>query len=191
MNRALLAGLAALGVAASGVTFAQGSSWNRDFLGYVGASAGESKFRADCAATNVFACDKRDTAWKIYTGGRVNEIFGFEIGYTDFGKIKASGGDTKAWAVPLSVTAGMPLGDRFNIFAKLGGVYARTDVDVSPTTLLDKGRKNGWGGTWGAGASFKVAQNLDIRVDWDRYRLDFVGGRNDVDVLSGGVQFRF
>ena len=28
-------------------------------------------------------------------------------------------------------------------------------------------------------------------VDWDRYSLDFIGGRKDVDVLSAGVQVRF
>jgi opacity protein-like surface antigen len=189
MKSALLAGLAALGLAASGTTFAQNTPWQG--MGYIGASAGESKFRTDCASTNVFACDKRDTAWKIYAGGKVNEWLGAELGYTDFGKIRASGGDTKAWAVPLSLLAGVPLGDRFNVFGKIGGLYGRTDVDASPSTLVDRGHKNGWGWTWGGGATFKVAQNLDVRVDWDRYKLDFIGGRRDVDMLSGGVQFRF
>lgn len=190
MNKALLAGLAALGLVASGTTLAQNTpSWQG--MGYVGAGVGESKFRSDCAATNVFSCDKRDTAFKIYAGGKVNEWLGAELGYTDFGKVNASGGDTKAWAVPLSLLAGVPLGDRFNIFAKLGGLYGRTDVSASASTLVDRGHKNGWGWTWGAGATFKVIQNLDIRVDWDRYKLDFVGGRRDVDMLSGGVQWRF
>jgi OOP family OmpA-OmpF porin len=192
MNKALLASLATLGLVASGTTFAQNATpWQGDFRGYIGASAGESKFRTDCAATNVFSCDKRDTGFKIYTGGRINEILGVELGYTDFGKIAASGGDTKAWAVPLTVLAGVPLGEQFHIFAKLGGLYGRTDVDASPTTLVDRGHKNGWGWTWGAGATFQVMKNLDIRVDWDRYKLDFVGGRRDVDMLSGGVQYRF
>jgi OOP family OmpA-OmpF porin len=204
MNKAMLAGLATLGLVATGTTFAQstggtaqstgttmpwtGEFWNR---GYVGVSGGESKFEADCRSTNVFNCDKRDTAWKVYGGGRINEILGLEIGYTDFGKLRASGGDTDAWAIPISLTAGVPLGDRFNIFGKIGGLYGRTDVRAEASTLVDTGHKNGWGWTWGGGAAFKITQNLDLRVDWDRYKLDFRGGRRDIDMLSGGVQFRF
>ncbi len=195
MNRALITGLAALGLVTSASSFAQQSDtrmpWRGDFWGYIGASGGESKFRTDCASTNVFKCDKRDTGFKVYAGGKMSEVLGIEIGYTDFGKISASGGDTKAWAVPISLTAGIPLGQRFNIFGKIGGVYARTDVDASPTTLVDRGHKNGWGWTWGAGATFKVTQNFDIRADWDRYKLDFIGGRRDIDMLTAGAQFRF
>ena len=192
MNKAaLVAGLAALGLTASGSTFAQNTPWRGDFWGYVGASAGESKFETECRSSNVFNCDRRDTGFKVYSGGRINEVLGLEVGYTDFGRIRASGGDTDAWAIPLSLTAGVPLGNRFNIFGKIGGLYGRTDVTASASTLLDTGHKSGWGWTWGGGATFKVTQNLDVRIDWDRYKLDFVGGRQDVDMLSGGVQFRF
>ena len=187
MNRALLAGLATLGLVASSFSHAQ--AFNP--FGYAGVSGGQSKFRTDCAATNVFSCDQRDTGWKVYTGARISEIFGAEIGYTDFGTINANGGDTKAWAVPITLTAGIPLGDRFAIFAKGGGLFGRTDIDASPATLVDTGHKNGWGWTYGAGASMKVAQHWDIRVDWDRYQLDFVGGSKDVDMATAGVQFRF
>ena len=191
MNKALKAGLAALGLAVSGSAFSQNTPWSGDFWGYIGASAGESKFEAECASSNVFSCDRRDTGWKVYSGGKFNEVFGIEVGYTDFGRINASGGDTDAWAIPVSLTAGVPLGTRFNVFGKIGGLYGRTDVTASASTLLDTGHKSGWGWTWGGGATFKVTQNFDVRVDWDRYKLDFVDGRRDVDMLSGGVQFRF
>jgi opacity protein-like surface antigen len=120
-----------------------------------------------------------------------NEVFGLEIGYTDFGRIQASGGDTDAWAIPLSLTAGIPLGDRFNIFGKVGGLYGRTDVTASASTLLDTGHKSGWGWTWGGGATFKLTQNLDVRVRLGslqaRLRRRPRGRRH----ASGGVQFRF
>jgi outer membrane autotransporter protein len=122
----------------------------------------------------------------------VNEVLGLEIGYTDFGTISVLGGETEAWAVPLTLTAGIPLGQRFNVFAKAGGVYARTDVSVSLTdSISERGSRNGWGWTYGAGATFAVTPNVAIRADFDRHKLDFVGGRRDVDMLSAGVQFRF
>lgn len=190
-----LTALVVLGLAASGSAFAQpadyNAPWRGSFWGYLGASAGESKFRTECANTNVFSCDQRDTGWKVHAGGKFNDVFGLEFAYVDFGRINTNGGDTEAFAVPLSLTVGTPLGERFGIFGKVGGLYGRTDVTADPSTLFDTGHKNGWGWTYGAGATFAMAQNLQIRVDWDRYKLDFAGGAKDVDMMSAGLQFRF
>ncbi len=182
---------AAVGLMTAGSALAQDfrAPWRGDFWGYVGASAGESKFRTECSS--LFDCDRKDTGWKVYAGGKMNEVLGLEVGYTDFGRIRASGGDTEAWAVPISLTAGVPIGDRFGVFGKVGGLYGRTDVDASPDTLFDTGHKSGWGWTYGAGATFSVTPALQIRTDWDRYKLDFIGGRKDVDMWTAGLQLRF
>ena len=189
--------VAALGLLAAGSALAQSdynAPWRGDFWGYVGASGGESKFRSDCSRVDVFRCDKRDTGWKVYAGGSVNRVLGLEVGYTDFGRIAASGGETKAWAVPITLTAGVPIGERFNIFAKGGGLYGRTDItrgaDLNDTFSGDHDR-NGWGWTYGAGATFGITRNLMIRADLDRYKLDFVGGRRDIDLATAGLQWRF
>ena len=188
--------VAALGLLASGAAFAQqgpyNAPWRGDFWGYFGASAGESKFRTDCNRTiTQFECDTKDTGFKVYAGGKLNPVFGMEIGYTDFGKIKASGGDVDAWAIPVSLTAGVPIGERFSAFGKLGGLYGRTDVSASLESLVESGDKSGWGWTYGVGATFAITPTLQLRADWDRYKLDFVGGRDDVDMLSAGLQVRF
>jgi opacity protein-like surface antigen len=190
-----MAALAAVGLMASGAAFAQstyGAPWRGEFWGYIGASAGESKFRTDCNRTiTQFECDTKDTGWKVYSGGRLSEWLGLEIGYTDFGRIKASGGEVDAWAVPLSLVAGVPFGDRFSVFGKVGGLYGKTDVRASLESLVESGDKSGWGWTYGAGAAFAITPTIQIRADWDRHKLDFVGGRDDVDMLSAGLQFRF
>jgi opacity protein-like surface antigen len=188
-----MAALAALGLLASGASMAQYSTpWRGDFWGYVGASAGESKFRTDCNRTiTQFECDNKDTGFKVYAGGRMSEWLGLEIGYTDFGRIRASGGEVDAWAVPLSLVAGVPFGERFSVFGKVGGLYGRTDVTASLDSLTSTGHKSGWGWTYGAGAAFAITPAIQIRADWDRHKLDFAGGREDVDMLSAGVQFRF
>ena len=187
---------AALGLLASGPVLAQSTDyrapWRGDFWGYVGASAGESKFRTDCDRTlTLFECDRKDTGFKVYAGGKMGRVLGLEVGYTDFGRIRASGGDTDAWAVPISLTAGVPIGPRFNAFGKIGGLYGRTDVTASIDSLVETGHKNGWGWTYGVGASFAVTPALEIRADYDRYKLDFVGGARDVDMLTAGLQLRF
>jgi OOP family OmpA-OmpF porin len=186
MNTRLAVGIAALGIGACGSAFAQ----SYDVRNYVGVSGGQSKYRTDCAS--LFKCDQKDTGWKAYFGSTINDIFGYEIGYTDFGRIDSNGGTTKAKAGNVSITAGVPIGDRARIFAKGGGVYSQTDVSADPAALIPTGHKNGWGGTWGAGAALGVTPNVQVRLDWDRTSLAFVGGGSrDVDMLSAGVQLRF
>ena len=193
MHARKMAAIAALGLLASGASMAQyATPWRGEFWGYLGASAGESKFRTDCNRTiTQFECDTKDTGFKVYAGGRMNEWLGLEIGYTDFGRIRASGGEVDAWAVPLSLVAGVPFGERFSAFGKVGGLYGRTDVTASLDSLTSTGHKSGWGWTYGAGAAFAITPAIQIRADWDRHKLDFAGGREDVDMLSAGVQFRF
>lgn len=193
MNFKLAIGLAAIGIAASGSALAQTSDYrspmHKDFWGYIGASAGQSKFEAECSS--LFSCDRKDTGYKIYGGGNINGMLGLELGYTDFGKIRTGGGQTDAWAASASLTAGIPIGDRFSIFAKGGGIYGRTDVRASASSLLNTGHKNGWGYTYGVGAALGITPTVQVRVDYDRYNLDFAGGSRDIDMLSAGLQMRF
>jgi len=192
VKRRFMISLAAIGLMASGMAAAQ-SDWNMPWQDrwawYVGASGGQSKFRSDCASG--FDCDTKDTGWKAYFGGNFNRILGVEVGYADFGHMRASGGDTEAQATNISLTAGVPIGERFSVFAKAGGAYSHTDVSVAPLTGVATGKKSGWGSTWGVGTSFAFTRNVLGRVDWDRYKLDFVGGEHDVDFLSAGLQVRF
>jgi opacity protein-like surface antigen len=127
----------------------------------------------------------------VQAGGNFNQMLGIELGYADFGHMQAFGGDTEAKATSISLTAGLPLGPQFGLFAKAGGAYGRTEVTASPTVPVFTGKKSGWGSTWGVGATFAVTPNVQVRADWDRYKLDFVGGEHDVDFLSAGVQLRF
>ena len=177
---------------ASGAAMAQSNwqnPWDSNFWGYVGANAGQSKFRGACSS--LFDCDRKDSAGKVYFGGNFNNLLGLELGYTDFGRMRSFGGDTEAKATNISVTAGVPIGDRFSVFAKGGAAYGRTDVSASPSSFVSTGRTSEWGTTWGAGASFNITRSIAARVDWDRYKLDFAGGDRDVDMLSAGLQLRY
>ena len=180
--------LGALGIAVSGLALAQ-PAYMSNLNSYIGIEGGQSKFKTDCSS--FFDCDKTDSGWKVFLGGQFSPIFGAELGYTDYGKINANGGDTKAWSGSAVLTAGVPIGDRFRVFAKGGGAYSDTDVHASPSTLFDTGHKTGWGATYGVGGAFGVTPNFGIRVDWDRTRMDFASGTRDVDLLSAGLQYHF
>jgi len=194
MKMKLMTGLAAIGLAASVPSFAQtgtySAPWQGDFWNILGVGVGQSKIHSDCAGN--FTCDNRDTAWKLYAGGKFNRYFGMEFGYNDFGKVDQSGGRTKAFAANITFTAGVPIGDRFDIFAKGGGAYGRTDVSSDASLGLATGTKSNFEGTYGVGASYAITRNWQVRADWDRFNLDFVGqGKQNVDMATGSLQYRF
>ena len=184
--------IAAVGLLTSGMASAQqgwANPWENKFWGYMGANAGQSKFKGACSG--FFDCDRKDSAWNLHLGGNFNQLLGVELGYTDFGRMRTFGGDTEAQALDVSLTVGAPLGPHFAIFAKGGAAYGDTDVSASPTTFVSTGSKKDWGTKWGAGATWAFTPNMQARVDWDRYKLGFTSGDRDIDLLSAGLQFRF
>ena len=54
--------------------------------GYIGLSAGQSKYSLDSGIGN-YNFDDTGTAFKIYAGGYINPNFGVEFGYLNFGKV--------------------------------------------------------------------------------------------------------
>ncbi len=157
--------------------------WQSGFWGHVGASYGRSELDEKC---DVGSCDFKDQAWRIYGGGRFNNIAGVEIGYIDYGKFDNGPGDTDGHGIDLALIAGVPFLENWAVFGKLGGVYSRTDVDGP-----GGGKENGWGARYGLGLQVGLTPNWAIRADLDRYRVKFEGGREDVDTLMIGAQYTF
>jgi len=77
LKKQMAIAMAAAGLMTAGSALAQSpdyrAPWRGDFWGYLGASAGESKYRSDCNRTiTLFECDTKDTGWKVYAGGKIN-----------------------------------------------------------------------------------------------------------------------
>jgi len=150
--------------------------------GYAGISGGISEYR-NCP---IGSCDKRDDAWKVYGGGNFNQTFGGEISYVDLGSLIYSGGSADANGINLSLTAGFPLGRASSLFAKVGSIYSRTRASG-----FAAGTERDWGLSYGVGATLGFTDHWQGRIDWDRYRVSYVGRDSDVDALTVGVQYRF
>jgi opacity protein-like surface antigen len=191
------ASLAAMGLGLPAPSFAQqttpGSTDTRwtmpyetKFWGYGGINLGRSKLDASCPAGA--SCDQKDTVWKIYGGGRFNNILGGEIGLMDFGKFERGGGTTKAQGFDVALTAGLPIGENSSVFLKGGTAYTRTDVSgVGLTT----GKENGWGPRYGIGAQAAFTRNWAVRLDMDRYRIQVPGAKTNLDTFTVGAQYTF
>jgi opacity protein-like surface antigen len=167
------------------------NSWNMPyqsgFWGHAGISLGRTKLHADCPSSGK--CDRFENAWRAYVGGKFNDILGAEVGFVDLGRdFDRGGGTTRAHGLDLSLLAGVPIGERASIFAKVGAAYLRTSVSG---TGVDTGNKNDWGPRFGIGAQFNLNRNWALRVDADRYKVDFPGDNHNVDMYSVGAQYSF
>lgn len=159
--------------------------------GYIGFNAGQSDFSLG-SGTGAFPSDKHDTTYSIYGGSFFSNNFGFELGYTDFGKITRAGGTTKAEGFNLSLVGKIPLSPSFNLLGKLGTTYGRTDVSSAPASGIVSGSESGFGVSYGLGAEYAFNPNWSAVLQYDGYDLKFAGsGRDRVSATTVGFRYRF
>jgi len=156
--------------------------------GYVGANIGRNYYDGDSCL--FFSCEDRSTGFKVYTGGKFSRYFGVELGYVNLGEADRNGGSISAQGANLGLIGSIPFSEKFNIFAKVGGIYNWTKVE-SPVPSINTGSRDGLGLSYGAGLQFDITKVVAVRADWDRYRLRFVNDRDDSDLYSIGVVFKF
>jgi OmpA-OmpF porin, OOP family len=168
---------------------------------YVGGQLGQAKVKDFCDGTSGtgISCDEKDMSWKILGGYQVNRNFSVELGYIDFGKVKAHDAtDTvtvKAHAFDLMGVGILPFADRFSVYGKLGVYHGTADAHVRLGSLgvSDSESDDSTDLTFGLGASFDITRQVTARAEWQRYS-DVGGsdiGKTDVDVISLGVLFHF
>ena len=188
-TKALIA-VAALGAAAFSLPATAQMSMSS---AYVGGGFGQSKFKCPSGAS---CSDDKDTAFKIFGGYQFNKNIAAEVGYTDLGKAKASGGgvtaEEKATAWELSAVGSFPVWQQLSILGRLGLYYGEGKVDAPGVS----GKKNTTDLTYGLGVGWDFTKNLGVRAEWQRYsklKFEAAGGStdSDVDVLGASVLWRF
>ncbi|HYC45017.1 MAG TPA: outer membrane beta-barrel protein [Burkholderiales bacterium] len=196
----LTAGAIALAVAGAGPAYAQTSStWmggRMDTSLYIGGNVGQSMYRHTCDSVPV-SCDDKDIGWRVFAGWRFHPNFALETGFFHLGEASASGfgitADAKVRGWELVGVASIPVWQQLSLFAKAGYARSRVSVNGFGAGLAVSARENSNDFTYGVGAEYAVARNLGARLEWQRY--DGVGGsttgKDDIDLLSLGVLYRF
>ena len=158
---------------------------------YVGFNVGKSNFSLG-NGVGVFPSDRKDTSYNLYAGSYFNPNFGLELGYTDFGRARRGGGDTKAMGFNLSVVGKVPLTNSFNLLGKVGTTYGRTEVSSAPGSGISGGKETGFGISYGIGAEYVFNPQLSAVLQYDAHDLKFAGsGRDRIDATSVGLRYRF
>jgi OOP family OmpA-OmpF porin len=129
--------------------------------------------------------DQNATPYQIFAGFRFLNYFAVELAYMNLGEVtyksNASNGTTGdgavkgTWSndgVPLSFLGILPLGDRFDIFGRVGVYYGSTDLKVRlkdftgttiATTSVDDNTTQFFGGV---GADWNFPGNFTGRAEW-------------------------
>ena len=145
---------------------------------YIDLGAGESDFSLG-NGIGIFGSDQGDTSYSLRAGRYVNENWGVELGYTDFGSINRAGGRTKADGINISLIGKMPLSPAFNLLGKLGTTYARTEVSSDPTSGVIAGSETGFGLSYGIGVEYAFSPAWSAVLQYETHDMKFAGDRND------------
>lgn len=213
-KQAMISGLlaVALGLASAGDAAAEGF--------YFGLSGGVSM--PDLPSKGQFdqeilggidaksSLDDSDTVWGAQVGYRWGSYVAAEVGYVDMGKSQYQANPTGtplrasvrylSSGATLAALGILPLGERFDLYARGGVYFADTrvrlkiaDLDTGESLASAEEKASSKDLFAGIGAAWNVSPGFALRVEYQRY-FD-VGdnektGETDIDLLTLGVLFR-
>lgn len=127
--------------------------------------------------------------WKGFAGLRFTNLLSVEGQYIDFGAHNRNSDNVKAHGWTTGLVLDVPLTEDIVPFAKAGALFWNSDG-----TFTSNGTPGGTGFhqsgtdfTWGGGVRFALTDNLDLRLEYERFRLD----DTHVDNATAGLQFNF
>ena len=156
---------------------------------FLAASVGSAELSEDFDGFDV---DADSTAYRITAGWRFSDYLAVEGGYHNFGDFEQTfdiaGTPTdvslKADGFTLGGVGSIPLGERFDLFGRVGAFFWDGDADLNGVTQATPEDTNLY---LGLGARFKLNERFSITGDGSRYDLDGTTGT----VFSLGAELRF
>lgn len=167
----------------SSVSFA-GNQSGVDHQGvYVGAGYGLLKAKG----SDEF--DDDNDAGKIYIGAQFNQFIAIEGSYIDFGEYGGNVAKADVDGNTLALKLSLPLGNHASLYGVGGQLWWDADVSV----LNAKGDTDGEELFYGVGAAFALTKNLDLRLEYTRFNIEFereeVGVFADIDDTDTDLDF--
>lgn len=185
---------------------ANGAGW------YAGGGLGWARVKdtIDLSSTTSVERDGNNLGGKLFVGYRINEYFGVEGAYSNYGKEKyrfvESGdpisGKFNAEAMTIAATGRLPIGNGFAALGKIGvsRVHAKytaawTDSGVPKSA---SGSHNTVVPTLGFGAEYALSKSITVRAEYEiNGKANIVEPSDDssaklkTDMLSVGLSYHF
>jgi len=142
---------------------------------YVGAGVGNFGLEID-------GFDDSDIGFKVFGGYQFMKYLGAELEYIDGGTAEDFGLKIDVSGFNLSAMGILPVGEKFNLFAKLGMIF--WDADVSGA---GRGSDSGEDFSWGVGAGYDFTDQFGARLEYQGFEIEDADG----DMISLGFSWMF
>jgi hypothetical protein len=173
------------GMAVGGVLFLAAPAQAQER--YMGASYLSPSAEFSTAFQNF---DAESDGWKVFLGYDANKHFGFEVSYYDLGDFDQTVGASSIHAeievFDATFRGILPIGERFNLFARLGYSSVGIEYTASSGILTVGFDDSDWVLLYGAGMTLKLGKRFGLRAEYEAWDT-----RDSLEVWSAGVVFRF
>ncbi len=122
-----------------------------------------------------------DFAFKVFGGYDFIKYFGVEAGYMDGGSPSDHGFNVKIHGWDLALRGILPIGERGEVFAKIGEVWWHVKADGF-------GSDSGNDLLYGIGGGYRFADHFGARLEWERMDVQDTDSA-DLYTLSGYYRF--
>lgn len=177
--------------------FAGSSLAAKESGAYIGGGIGSTAYNDD-GKLDYYDLDDTSVGWTLFAGYRFFRFLAIEGGYTDLGEFSAERLGTKTdesfQAMYLAAVGILPLGQSWQLHAKLGGGSLKLDQKFSNQSSSDSSGgawMAGIGGQWAPVSLNGVAFNLNLEsyfYEVEQLDEDYKQG---TAMLSLGVQYTF
>lgn len=126
--------------------------------------------------------DEDEAAKKAFAVIKFNEYIGMEAAYVDFDEAGNDVLTLDADGKSLALIFEAPISPAFSIYAKGGQLWWDADASINSSVVDVSDDYDGDETFWGGGVKFRLAENLDLRVEYERFNFDI--SRDEIDVLQ-------
>jgi len=161
-------------------------------------SAGVTRVDVDCSGAST--CDKTGSGFKLMGGYKFMPNLAAEIGYFDFGKVKATAPGINAELKNTAFGGGLAyhvdFAPSWNGVARLGLAQVKTKISGTVTGLGSASDSDNNTALYaGLGVGYKVSKTLSVDGAWDlsksKYNKNGVDESGNINMFSVGVTFGF
>lgn len=126
--------------------------------------------------------DEEEAAKKAFAVFKINEFIGIEAAYIDFDESGNEAFDIDIKGKALDVILELPISQSFSIYAKGGQLWWDADTNIDTSEFITSSDSDGDETFWGIGTKFRLAERLDLRVEYERFNFEI--SRDEINVLQ-------